>query len=227
MTVNTAWRRPEASPNKQPVQLMTASEKREMAKRSNRRWVSLAHPEAFEADSPISPHRADAHHGQESQNSTNRSDIRSQSYLVANRSIRSCKPGDWALISLTNTLARRGSPNNRRAECDELSTAARPPASVRGALPGRRPWITLRPHADPPAFRLNQGSPRSRTVWFQCRVSRICVPHACLPGGVHIRMQPARCRWPSRRRFRAESGECGTELVGSVAIPDSARPCPA
>ena len=115
-----------------------------MAKRSNRRRVSLLHPEAFEADSPISPRRADAHHGQESQNSTNRSDIRSQSYLAATLLIRSRKPRDRVLIALPNTPARTGSPNGARTEWDELSTAARPPASVRGALPGGRPWITLR-----------------------------------------------------------------------------------
>ena len=138
---------------------MAASEKREMAKRSNRRRVSLLHPEAFEVDSPISSRRADAHHGQESQNSTNRSDIRSQSYLVARHSIRSCKPKDRVLISLPNNPARRGRPNSRRAELAELSTAARPPASERGALPGGRPWITPRPHADPAASRQPQGSP--------------------------------------------------------------------
>ena len=118
-----------------------------MAKRSNRRWVSLHHPEAFEADSPISPHRADAHHGQESQNSTNRSDIRSQSYLAATLLIRSRKPGDRVLISLPNTPPRRGNPNGVRAERDELST--RPPP--------------------------NQGRTRSRLVGFECLVNRICI----------------------------------------------------
>ena len=140
-----------------------------MAKRSNRRRVSLLHPEAFEADSPISPRRADAHHGQESQNSTNRSDIRSQSYLVAPLLIRSCKPGDRALITLPNKPAQKGSPNGVRAKRDELSTAARPPASVRGALPGGRPWITLRLHADPPA---PPPPPRSLFVLLQCLVAR-------------------------------------------------------
>jgi hypothetical protein len=148
---------------------MAASEKREMAKRSNRRWVSLLHPEAFEADSPISPHRADAHHGQESQNSTNRSDIRSQSNLFVRLLIRSCKSRDRALILLPEIPARSSSPNGVRAGRDELSTAARPPASVRGALPGGRPWITLRPRADPPSPPPNQGCVRSRLVWIQCQ----------------------------------------------------------
>ena len=55
-----------------------------MAKRSNRRWERLRIPEALEAAKPLSPHRADAHHGQEQlHRSTHRSDIRSQSHPFA------------------------------------------------------------------------------------------------------------------------------------------------
>ena len=55
-----------------------------MAKRSNRRGERLRIPEAFEAAKPLSPLRADAHHGQERQLcSTHRSDIRSQSHPFA------------------------------------------------------------------------------------------------------------------------------------------------
>lgn len=55
-----------------------------MEKRSNRRWERLRTPKAHEAAKPLSPRRADAHHGQEQQQcSTNRSDIRSQSHPFA------------------------------------------------------------------------------------------------------------------------------------------------
>ena len=55
-----------------------------MAKRSNRRGERLRIPKALEAARPLSPHRADAHHGQERQLcSTYRSDIRSQSHPFA------------------------------------------------------------------------------------------------------------------------------------------------
>lgn len=47
---------------------------------------------AFEAAIPISPRRADAHHGQEATSSTNRSDIRAQSHLGARDVSRSCYP---------------------------------------------------------------------------------------------------------------------------------------
>ena len=97
---------------------------------------------AFEAAHPISPRRADAHHGQEALPSTHRPDIRAQSHLGAGYVIRSCSPHIAALIPIP--VAKTGGPIHRYAECNELSTAARPPASVRGALPGGRPWITLR-----------------------------------------------------------------------------------
>ncbi|MBU1858025.1 MAG: hypothetical protein KKC28_13675, partial [Verrucomicrobia bacterium] len=96
---------------------------------------------AFEAAIPISPRRADAHHGQEATSSTNRPDIRAQSHLGARDVIRSCYPRVVALIPIPD--AKTGGPSHPRPECNELSTAARPPASVRGALPGGRPWITL------------------------------------------------------------------------------------
>jgi hypothetical protein len=112
-----------------------------MANRSNRRWESLSRVQAFEAVSAISPRRADAHHGQEATSSTNRSDIRAQSHLGARNVIRSCYPCVVALIPIP--VAKTGGPIRPRPECNELSTAARPPASVRGALPGGRPWITL------------------------------------------------------------------------------------
>ena len=65
-----------------------------MAKRSNRRWERLRIPEALEAAKPLSPHRADAHHGQEQlHRSTHRSDIRSQSHPFAYSSAHSCKSG--------------------------------------------------------------------------------------------------------------------------------------
>jgi len=93
---------------------------------------------------PMSPRRADAHHGQAAQNAANRSDIRSQSYLVAKPSLHYCNTRDRVVILKPNSQVRRRRSNNRRAELDALSTAARPPASVRGALPVGRPWITLR-----------------------------------------------------------------------------------
>ena len=112
-----------------------------MANRSNRRRESLSRAMAFEAAFPISPRRADAHHGQEATSSTNRSDIRAQSHLGTRDVIRSCYPCVVALIPIPD--AKTGGPIHPRPECNELSTAARPPASVRGALPGGRPWITL------------------------------------------------------------------------------------
>ena len=112
-----------------------------MANRSNRRWESLSRAMAFEVAFPIRPRRADAHHGQEATSSTNRSDIRAQSHLRARDVIRSCYPCVVALIPIPVT--KTGAPIHPRPECNALSTAARPPASVRGALPGGRPWITL------------------------------------------------------------------------------------
>jgi hypothetical protein len=113
-----------------------------MANRSNRRRESLSRVQAFEAAIAISPRRADAHHGQEAASSTNRSDIRAQSHLRASNVIRSCYPCVVDLISIP--VAKTGGPIHPRTECNALSTAARPPASVRGALPGGQPWITLR-----------------------------------------------------------------------------------
>ncbi len=113
-----------------------------MANRSNRRRESLSRVMAFEAAFPIRPRRADAHHGQEATSSTNRSDIRAQSHLGARDVIRSCYPCVVALIPIPD--AKTGGPIQPRPESNEFSTAARPPASVRGALPGERPWRTLR-----------------------------------------------------------------------------------
>jgi hypothetical protein len=139
-----------------------------MANRSNRRRESLSRVMAFEAAIAISPRRADAHHGQEATSSTNRSDIRAQSHLGARNVIRSCYPCVVALIPIP--VAKTGDQNHPRPECNELSTAARPPASVRGALPGGRPWITLRltPIRPPPTLKKPRTCP-------------------CLSGGVHIR----------------------------------------
>jgi hypothetical protein len=112
-----------------------------MANRSNRRRVSLSRAMAFEAAFPISPRRADAHHGQEATSSTNRSDIRAQSHLGARDVIRSCYPCVVALIPIP--VAKTGGPIHPCPAYNALPTAARPPASVRGALPVGRPWITL------------------------------------------------------------------------------------
>lgn len=108
---------------------------------------------AFEAAHPISPRRADAHHGQEATSSTNRSDIRAQSHLGARDVIRSCYPGVVALIPIPD--AKTGGSTHPGPACNALPTAARPPASVRGALPGGRPWITLRrtPIRPPPTLK--------------------------------------------------------------------------
>jgi hypothetical protein len=138
-----------------------------MANRSNRRRVSLSRTMAFEAAFPISPRRADAHHGQEAQPSTNRSDIRAQSHLGAGCVIRSRSLRVDALIPIP--VAKTSGPIHRRAECDELSTAARPPASEKGALPAGRPWITLR-------HTLIRPPPEKSLPTFPC-----------LSGGVHIR----------------------------------------
>ena len=114
-----------------------------MANRSNRRRMSLSRVLAFEAVIAIRPRRADAHHGQEAPPSTNRSDIRAQSHLVANRSMRSRQPRSLGSILMPNPK-REGRSIDRCAECHELSTAARPPACQRGAQSAGRPWITLR-----------------------------------------------------------------------------------
>ena len=114
-----------------------------MANRSNRRRESLSRAMAFEAAIAISPRRADAHHGQEAQPSTHRSDIRAQSHLGARRVIRSCYPRTPALIPTSNPTTPGGRSIHRRAGCDELSTAGRPSTCQRGAAAGR-PWITLR-----------------------------------------------------------------------------------
>jgi len=142
MTTHSAWQRPEPLPSGSTPQHAVAQERNVMANRSNRRRESLSRAMAFEAAFPISPRRADAHHGQEASPSTNRSDIRAQSHLGAGCVIRSCYPRVAALISIA--VAKTAGPIHRYAECDALSTAARPPASVRGALPAGRPWITLR-----------------------------------------------------------------------------------
>ena len=147
-----------------------------MAKRSNRRRESLQHPGAFEADSPISPRRADAHHGQESQNSTNRSDIRPQSYLGAN-DLPHAHPWGEQLAHQEN-LPECSSQLPWDAVCAKLSTAARPPASQRGALSAGRPWITSRP--SPP----------------YC-ISPICT---CTVGGVHIRTMATTSNAATRKK---------------------------
>lgn len=103
-----------------------------MANRSNRRRESLSRALAFEAAFPISPRRADAHHGQEATSSNNRSDIRAQSHLSARDVIRSCYPRVVALIPIP--VAKTSGPIHPYTESNALSTAARPPASVRGAL---------------------------------------------------------------------------------------------
>jgi len=77
---------------------------------------------AFEAEKPISPRRADAHHGQEASPSSNRSDIRAQSHLGAGCVIRSCFPRVAVLIPIA--VARTAGPIHRFAEYDALSTAA-------------------------------------------------------------------------------------------------------
>jgi len=63
---------------------------------------------AFEAEKPISPRRADAHHGQEASPSSNRSDIRAQSHLGAGCVIRSCFPRVAELIPIA--VARTAAP---------------------------------------------------------------------------------------------------------------------
>ena len=145
-----------------------------MANRSNRRRVSLSRAMAFEAAYPISPRRADAHHGQEAPPSANRPDIRAQSHLGARRSIHSCKPRVQGLISILNPEARRGRSIRCETERAELSTAARPPACQSGAQPAARPWITPR----------TSSEPETPTAF------------PCLLGGVHIR--PTRA-WRSIR----------------------------
>jgi len=77
---------------------------------------------AFEAEKPISPRRADAHHGQEASPSSNRSDIRAQSHLGAGCVIRSWFPRVAELIPIA--VARTAGSIHRFAECDALSTAA-------------------------------------------------------------------------------------------------------
>jgi hypothetical protein len=93
-----------------------------MANRSNRRRVSLSRVLAFEAAIAIRPRRADAHHDQEAPPSTNRSDIRAQSHFGASRSMRSRQPRSLDSI-LTPNPKYAGRSIDRRAECDELSTA--------------------------------------------------------------------------------------------------------
>ena len=143
-----------------------------MANRSNRRRVSLSRAMAFEAAFPISPRRADAHHGQEAPPSANRPDIRAQSHLGARTSVRSCKPRDQVLISLPVSKPGRHRSIHCEAERAELSTAARPPACQRGAQPAGRPWITPR----------TASEPETPTAF------------PCLLGGVHIR--PTRMAMP-------------------------------
>jgi hypothetical protein len=164
-----------------------------MANRSNRRWESLSRAMAFEAAHPIRPRRADAHHGQEATSSTNRSDIRAQSHLRARDVIRSCYPGVVALIPMPD--AKTGGPIHPRPECNALSTAARPPASVRGALPGGRPWITLQltPIRPPPTL----------------KNPSIC---ACLSGGVHIRPTRLAASVVARSPAPAGPAQAGTAI---------------
>ena len=128
-----------------------------MANRSNRRRMSLSRVLAFEAVIAIRPRRADAHHGQEAPPSTNRSDIRAQSHLVANRSMRSRQPRSLGSILMPNPK-REGRSIDRCAECHELSTAARPPACQRGAQSaGRAAVDNSAPHAGLPP---QGGQPR-------------------------------------------------------------------
>ena len=143
-----------------------------MANRSNRRRVSLSRAMAFEAAFPISPRRADAHHGQEAPPSANRPDIRAQSHLGARTPVRSCKPRDQALISLPDPKPGRHRSIRCETERAELSTAARPPACQSGAQPAARPWTTPR----------TSSEPETPTAF------------PCLLGGVHIR--------PTRGVFR-------------------------
>ena len=77
---------------------------------------------AFEAEKPISPRRADAHHGQEASPSSNRSDIRAQSHLGAGCVIRTCFPCVAELIPIA--VAKTTGPIHHFAECDALFTAA-------------------------------------------------------------------------------------------------------
>ena len=71
---------------------------------------------------PISPRRADAHHGQEASPSSNRSDIRAQSHLGAGCVIRTCFPCVAELIPIA--VAKTTGPIHHFAECDALFTAA-------------------------------------------------------------------------------------------------------
>ena len=163
-----------------------------MANRSNRRRVSLSRAMAFEAAYPISPRRADAHHGQEAPPSANRPDIRAQSHLGARRSIHSCKPRVQGLISILNPEARRGRSIRCETERAELSTAARPPACQSGAQPAARPWITPR----------TSSEPETPTAF------------PCLLGGVHIRpTAPPRPPSPPARCGPA-GGPCGRGADG-------------
>jgi hypothetical protein len=167
-----------------------------MANRSNRRRISLSRAMAFEAAHPIRPRRADAHHGQEAMSSTNRSDIRAQSHLSARDVIRSCYPRVVALIPIP--VAKTGGPFHPRPECNALSTAARPPASVRGALPVGRPWITLqitpiRPTTTPKKLILHLIIGRSPYTPYDldCRASLAMTARLSLRGGASRGGNPA------------------------------------
>jgi len=170
-----------------------------MANRSNRRWVSLSRAMAFEVAIPIRPRRADAHHGQEAMSSTNRSDIRAQSHLDARDVIRSCYPRVVALIPIPD--AKTGGPIHPRPECNALSTAARPPASVRGALPGDRPWITLQltPIQPPPTLK----TPRPALAYREESIYALRV----LVGTMRCQAKDAPIQQHAAR-FRAATGRC-------------------
>ena len=172
-----------------------------MANRSNRRRVSLSRAMAFEAAFPISPRRADAHHGQEAPPSANRPDIRAQSHLGARRSIHSCKPRVQGLISILNPEARRGRSIRCETERAELSTAARPPACQSGAQPAARPWITPR----------TSSEPETPTAF------------PCLLGGVHIRHCERLCRLPSRCGWSGRWLRCWALTTWSAARRPIAR----
>jgi len=174
-----------------------------MANRSNRRRVSLSRAMAFEAAFPISPRRADAHHGQEAPPSANRPDIRAQSHLGARTSVCSCKPRDQVLISLPDPKPGRHRSIRCEAERAELSTAARPPACQRGAQPARRPWITPRTSSEP-----------ETPTAFPCLLGGVHIHPRCTCGHSDRRQQDRPTQPLDRRRGNTSAQERGRRGPG-------------
>ena len=200
-----------------------------MANRSNRRRMSLSRVLAFEAVIAIRPRRADAHHGQEAPPSTNRSDIRAQSHLVANRSMRSRQPRSLGSILMPNPK-REGRSIDRCAECHELSTAARPPACLRGAQSaGRAAVDNSAPHAGLPP---QGGQPRrfAKPIPFNVSLAFWRSPYTPylnwiasgvfhLPQGLadgEIGAEPAESGAQAQQQHEVDTGQAAQHELGAI-----------